>query len=86
MSKSQLKNVSLSSFMLKKQLNIIIAFILLLGVVSCNSEKKVYESTDKEKKKGKSITIGRYNKLLKSGDMNAKYDAAVKYFKCACSF
>lgn len=67
--------------MLKKQLNIVIAFILLIGVVSCNSEKKVYDSAEKEKKKGKGITIGKYNKLLKSGDMNAKYDAAVKYFK-----
>lgn len=81
MNKSRVKNVSLHSFMLKKQFNILFIAFILAGIFSCNTEKKVYESTDKEKKKGKGITIGKYNKLLKSGDMDAKYEAAVKYFK-----
>lgn len=66
--------------MLKKQFNIVILLILLFVVASCNSEKKVYDSTEKEKKKGSGFAIGKFNKLIKSGDMNAKYEAAVKYF------
>ncbi|MES2592639.1 MAG: outer membrane protein assembly factor BamD [Bacteroidota bacterium] len=68
--------------MLKRQFNILFVFVVLLcGITSCNSEKKVYESNEKEKKDRKSLTIGKYNKLVKSGDMEAKYAAAVKYFK-----
>jgi outer membrane protein assembly factor BamD len=66
--------------MLKKYINISIVVILLLGFASCN-EKKVYESTNKEKKKRSGLTIGKFNKLVKSTDIDAKYAAAVKYFK-----
>ncbi len=67
-------------FMMKKYFNIIFVLILLLGFVSC-SEKKVYESTSKEKKKKSGLTLGKFNKLVKSTDIDAKYAAAVKYFK-----
>lgn len=75
------KIVYLYPCMQKNGFNIFISILLLLGVMACNSEKKVYESTEKEKKKDKSLTIGKYNKLLKSGDMELKYTAAVEYFK-----
>ncbi|MGB3947023.1 MAG: outer membrane protein assembly factor BamD [Bacteroidia bacterium] len=75
------KIVYLYPCMQKKGFNIFISTVLLLGLMACNSEKKVYESTEKEKKKDKSIAIGKYNKLLKSGDMELKYTAAVAYFK-----
>lgn len=67
-------------FMMKKYFNITFVLFLLLGFASC-SEKKVYESTSKEKKKKSGITIGKFNKLVKSTDIDAKYAAAVKYFK-----
>jgi len=71
--------------MLKKQFNILFGVILLLSIASCRTEKKVYEddddsSTANVKKHWYNITIGKYNKLVKSGDMEAKYAAAVKYF------
>jgi outer membrane protein assembly factor BamD len=65
--------------MLKKELNILFVALLLLVAVSC-SEKKVYESDTKEKKKHSGLTIGKFNKLVKSSDMEAKYAAAVIYF------
>ena len=65
--------------MLKKYLNISLAIIMLLAV-SCHNEKKVYESTGTAKKKRFDITIGKFNKLVKSADMEAKYAAAIKYF------
>lgn len=67
-------------FMMKKYFNITFVLFLLLGFAAC-SEKKVYESTSKEKKKKSSLTIGKFNKLVKSTDIDAKYAAAVKYFK-----
>lgn len=67
-------------FMMKKYFNITFVLFLLLGFASC-SEKKVYESTSKEKKKKSGLTIGKFNKLVKSTDIDAKYAAAVKYFK-----
>ena len=66
-------------FMLKKYLNITLVVVFLLGIASCNSEKKVYESSSKEKKKRAGLTLGKFNKLVKSGDMEAKYAGAVKY-------
>lgn len=56
----------------------IFALLLLLG--ACNTEK-VYESTNSNKKKRFDPTIGKFNKLVKSGDMDAKYAAAIKYFE-----
>lgn len=66
--------------MQKKYFNILFVLILFFILASC-SEKKVYESTDKEKKKRSGLTIGKFNKLVKSTDIEAKYAAAVKYFK-----
>jgi len=61
----------------------ILSFTILIGILaSCHNEEKVYESTSsKEKHKRFDITIGKYNKLIKSSDMDAKYAAAVKYFQ-----
>lgn len=64
--------------MLKKYLNISLLIVVLLAI-SCHSEKKVYESTGSPKKKHE-ITVGKFNKLVKSGDLEAKYAAAIKYF------
>ncbi|MCE9540213.1 MAG: outer membrane protein assembly factor BamD [Bacteroidetes bacterium] len=66
--------------MIKKYFNITFVLILLFGFVAC-SEKKVYESTATEKKKKSGLTLGKFNKLVKSTDIEAKYAAAVKYFK-----
>jgi len=41
----------------------------------------VYESTNNAKKKRFDFTIGKFNKLVKSSDMDAKYTAAIKYFE-----
>ena len=41
----------------------------------------MYDSATGTKKKGPDFTIGRFNKLVKSADMEAKYLAAVKYFE-----
>ena len=66
--------------MLKKYFNITFVLALLVVIASC-SDKKVYESTSKEKKKRSGLTIGKFNKLVKSSDIDAKYAAAVNYFK-----
>ena len=55
-------------------------FAIVLILSSCNSDKKVYESTTSKKTKRFSITIGKFNKLVKNGDLETKYAAAVKYF------
>ncbi len=51
-------------------------------LVSCHNEEKVYESSGNGgKHKRFDITLGKFNKLVKSSDMDAKYAAAVKYFQ-----
>ena len=68
--------------MSKKYLNILFVFILLLTFASCNSGKKAYESeSSKVKVKKHNYAVGKFNKLVKSGDSEAKYVAAVKYFE-----
>lgn len=67
--------------MQKKYFNILFLLISLFTFAACNSEKKVYDSesnNSKTKKNGYAIT--KFNKLVKSGDAEAKYAAAVKYF------
>ena len=66
----------------KKIINILFVLILLITFASCNSEKKVYES-EKSIKEGKhnNYAIGKFNKLVKSSDADAKYNAAVNYFE-----
>ena len=67
--------------MLKKSFNILFAALLLFSIASCHNEKKVYESDDGDEKQKKSkVVLGKFNKLVKSGDMEAKYAAAIKYF------
>lgn len=59
-----------------KELKISFIVILFLSIVSCHSEKKVYESGDNSgKPKRFEVTIGKFNKLVKSSDMDAKYAA-----------
>ena len=61
--------------------SIYISFLsLFILFTACNSDKKVYESSTSKKKKRFEITIGKFNKMVKNGDMDAKYAAAVKYF------
>jgi len=65
------------------KINKISTFFLFLTVVffACNTNK-VYDSADtKSKKKKINFTIGKFNRLVKSSDMEAKYAAAVKYFE-----
>jgi outer membrane protein assembly factor BamD len=69
--------------MMKKHHSILIgAFFFCLTIVSCKTKERVYDSTGKEKKdKHAGLTMGKFNKILKSGDMEAKYVAALKYFE-----
>jgi outer membrane protein assembly factor BamD len=58
-------------------------FLLLICLIfaSCNNPNKVYESTNaKNKKKKFDVTVGKFNKLVKSSDMDKKYEAALKYY------
>jgi outer membrane protein assembly factor BamD len=67
---------------MKKIKSIVPVFaILYVLAVSCNSETKVRSSDDDKKKASKGIAVGKYNKLLKSGDMELKYSAALEYYK-----
>ncbi|MBL7883562.1 MAG: outer membrane protein assembly factor BamD [Bacteroidia bacterium] len=66
--------------MQKNKIYIFALALISIIVISCNNEK-VYESTNAKKKKKFSITIGKFNKLVKSSDMDAKYAAAIRYFE-----
>ncbi len=57
-------------------------FVVLTTLYSCNTNK-VYDSTAKANKNNKkfNFAIGKFNKLVKSSDMEAKYAAAIKYFE-----
>lgn len=71
-----------SIFYMKKHHFILIATCVCLSVISCKTKERVYDSAGKDKKdKPVGLTMGRFNKLLKSGDMDAKYAAAIKYFE-----
>jgi len=65
---------------MKKSIYHILLFSVITILFSCN-ENKVYDSTGKEKIKRFNFTIGKFNKLVKSTDMEAKYAAAVAYFE-----
>jgi outer membrane protein assembly factor BamD len=67
--------------MLKKQYYITFIAVVSVLLFSCNTKERVYDSTGTQKKKDHSITLGKFNKLVKSSDMDAKYAAAVKYFE-----
>jgi len=66
-----------------KKLRLPILLLISVIVFSCNSEKKVFESTKdkKTKKERTSIAVTKYNKLLRSNNSEAKYNAAVAYFE-----
>jgi outer membrane protein assembly factor BamD len=64
----------------KRNSYIILAAIVSFALFSCNTKERTYESSNGTKKKHFDFTIGKFNKLVKSGDMDAKYAAAVKYF------
>jgi outer membrane protein assembly factor BamD len=68
--------------MMKKHASILIVTSLCLAISSCKPKEHVYSSSGKAAKKEKhfSLTMGKFNRLLKSGDMEQKYAAAVKYF------
>ncbi|MGZ4035957.1 MAG: outer membrane protein assembly factor BamD, partial [Bacteroidia bacterium] len=67
--------------MLKKQYYITFAAIVSVLLFSCNTKERVYDSTGSTKKKKLDVTMGKFNKLVKSSDMDAKYAAAVMYFE-----
>ncbi len=66
-------------FIMRKTTYQLLLFFSTVFLFSCN-ENKVYDSTGKDKIKRFNFTIGKFNKLVKSTDMDAKYAAAVKYF------
>lgn len=94
--------------MTKKHIYSSLFALLLIVVVSCNSERKIYysdggsskvqESDDSigkmrlafrkigrifkrdENKEHHGLTVGKYNKLVKYGSLEEKYQAAIKYF------
>jgi outer membrane protein assembly factor BamD len=69
-------------FMQKKIIYISLLVMATFTLLSCHRQEKVYESTSTGgKHKRFDITLGKFNKLVKSSDMEAKYTAAVKYFK-----
>lgn len=68
--------------MMKKQHFILIGTFCCLAIVSCKTKERVHDSSSNEKKeKHFSLTMGKFNKLLKSGDMEQKYTAAIHYFE-----
>lgn len=66
--------------MLNKQFYITFLVVTALALFSCNNKERVYDTSGGEKKKRFDVTIGKFNKLVKSSDMDAKFTAAVKYF------
>lgn len=68
--------------MMKKHHFILIGSFCCLAIVSCKTKERVYDTSGPDKKeKHTHMTMGKFNKLLKSGDMEAKYAAAIKYFE-----
>ncbi len=67
--------------MVRKISNLFIGITLLILLASsCRNEKKLYESNGSTVKKS-DIAVGRYNKLVKHGTIDEKYEAAVRYFE-----
>jgi hypothetical protein len=63
--------------MRNKQFYITILVFIGITLFSCNNKERVYDSTGNAKKKRFDFTIGKFNKLVKSSDMDAKYAAAI---------
>lgn len=66
--------------MTKKRLFISFLFTGLILLSSCSTKEHVYDGADNGKKKRIDFTIGKFNKLVKSPDIEAKYTAAIQYF------
>ncbi len=67
--------------MQKNYFNILFIALAVFILASCHNEEKVYDSTNvKGKNKHLDVSFGKFNKLLKSSDMDAKYAAAKRYF------
>lgn len=67
-------------FMRNKHFYITFLTVAILALFSCTNKERVYDSAGTTKKKRFDITLGKFNKLVKSSDMDAKYAAAIKYF------
>lgn len=64
-----------------KNLHILFLLITAYAFAACNSGEKLYESgSTQTKTKKNSVAIGKFNKLLKNGDSDAKYAAAIRYY------
>lgn len=71
-----------SVYPMKKYYFILLAAVACLTIVSCKTKERIYDSSGTDKKdKPTGLTLGKFNRLLKSGDMDAKYAAAIKYFE-----
>ena len=67
---------------MKKYHFILVGAFCCMAIISCKTKERVYDSSNTTKKEKRSgPAIGRFNKLLKSNDMEAKYVAAIKYFE-----
>ncbi|MFL5762902.1 MAG: outer membrane protein assembly factor BamD [Bacteroidia bacterium] len=66
--------------MLKRRSYITLGLIVSVLLFSCNTKERTYDLSNNGKKKKFDVTVGKFNKLVKSGDMDAKYAAAVRYF------
>lgn len=78
---SEQKSYLCALFMVKSFRLLSFVFILSIAIFSCKNKERVYDSSSEtQKQKRFDPTIGKFNKLVKSGDMDAKYAAAVKYF------
>jgi outer membrane protein assembly factor BamD len=75
------ENLIFAILFMHKKTAIVISFgALLLSLSSCRKER-IYESSTSDPKKENGLALGKFNKLVKSTDMEAKYAAAIRYFE-----
>ncbi|HET6227431.1 MAG TPA: outer membrane protein assembly factor BamD [Bacteroidia bacterium] len=69
--------------MIKKHPYIVLVSLCCMALFSCKPKEHVYDSTTTKKQKDKrfTLTMGKYNRLLKTGTTDEKYAAAIKYFE-----
>lgn len=69
--------------MIRKSNYIFLSVCFSAMLFSCKPKEHVYDSTSskKEKEKHFTLTMGKFNRLLKHGDIDTKYAAAIKYFE-----
>jgi outer membrane protein assembly factor BamD len=70
-------------FMIKRHNSILVVSFCCMVLFSCKPKEHVYDSTSTQKQKEKrfTLTVGKFNRLLKNGDIDTKYAAAIKYFE-----